>query len=454
MDTRRLQKSFTDISNYIYVNDGVLKDRVFIDIVRLIGVKMVLDRDGSSTVLTTDYLSKVSTDDIDTWSSQLLAMSVDLGVESTNNARWNIKDSSLFWAAKELSKFNFNDFPADIKGEAFQALVISNLRGDRGEYFTPEPLVSTLCKITELKPDSRVIDPACGSGGFLYGAFRNGVSPEGLYGAELSNDVGSAAQTRVQILGGNRDQVRIGDAFKVLEKDYGTFDRVLMNPPFGSRSKIEDLEILSKFQLASLKSNNKSSYHSLPPELLFLELAINLSKPNGIIGTVLPDGVLQNSSARYVRDWLLTYANVEAVISCPTVTFVPYGTGVKTSLLVLRKKSAKSVQHKSYLAISESVGYDPRGKAKYKNPDLTSELMVSSDEKTIDEDLTEISAEVIGIQKSKVAPSLSKGILVDITIDDPRWDAEFFQTQDAEMLDEMQANDYPTLDSVCDLITT
>ncbi len=451
IDTRRLQKAFTDISNHIYVNDGVLKDRVFADIVRLIGAKMLMERDESQDLLKLDFLKNLEILDQDAWAMELMEYSILHGIEVSSNAKWNIKETSLYWAAKELSIFNFRDFPADVKGEAFQALVINNLRGDRGEYFTPEPLVSTLCKISNITENTTIIDPACGSGGFLYGAYRTSASATNLFGCELSNDVGGAAQTRVQILGGHRDQVRLGDAFRSLQDWHGSFDRVLMNPPFGSRAKVENIDVLSSFELASLKNGPKMKLQSLAPEILFLELAIKLISPGGLIGTVIPDGVLQNSSSRFVRDWILNQADLVSVISCPSVTFIPYGTGVKTSLITLQKKKKGIRKNLSYVAISNSVGYDPRGKTKFLDSlvdDPTSQSLMNF---KVDEDLSEIAQEINSYGSSPTTFNPIIGSFADIGLHSPRWDAEFYQVSDSEMLKEMADQGYPLLSAICDL---
>jgi type I restriction enzyme M protein len=451
IDTRRLQKAFTDISNHIYVNDGVLKDRVFADIVRLIGAKMLMEREVGQVMLDHDFLSHLEVLNQDAWAKELMDFSIRSGIEESPNAQWNIKETSLFWAAKELSIFNFQDFPADVKGEAFQALVINNLRGDRGEYFTPEPLVSTLCKITDLNENTTIIDPACGSGGFLYGAYRSGASATNLFGCELSNDVGGAAQTRVQILGGLRSQIRLGDAFKSMEDFYGSFDRVLMNPPFGSRAKVENIEVLSVFELASLKNGPNKKLQPLAPEILFLELAMKLILPGGLIGSVIPDGVLQNSSSKFVRDWLLKHADLVSVISCPSVTFIPYGTGVKTSLITLQKKKKSVRKNLSYLAISSSVGYDPRGKAKYLETlveDPSSQALLNF---KVDEDLSAIADEINKFKVLQTNFISEVGSFANIDSNSPRWDAEFYQVSDSEMLQEMDDQGFPLLSAICDL---
>ena len=92
IDTRKLQKAFTDISNHIYVNDGVLKDRVFVDIVRLIGTKMVMERDPAHKLLDLKYLSNLQVLEYDSWAQELLSYAVSCGVEENPNAKWNIKE--------------------------------------------------------------------------------------------------------------------------------------------------------------------------------------------------------------------------------------------------------------------------------------------------------------------------------------------------------------------------
>jgi type I restriction enzyme M protein len=446
-DTREFQKALAEISNYIYVNDGVLKDRVFSDVVRLIALKLRAEDHGDPGLLDPSGLLEVPELEADRWARQLIQFGVDEGLETSDKAHWNIKESSLLWAARHLSRFSFKDFPADVKGEAFQALVVNNLRGDRGEYFTPQPLVSAISKIANLSSDSRVIDPACGSGGFLYGAYRAGVQAANLFGIELSDDVGKAAKLRVQVLGGDPGQVLIGDAFRINRESIGSFDSVLMNPPFGSRTKITDPKVLENFELPNI-NRGTSGQKALAPELLFLELAMKLLKAEGVMATVIPDGVLQNSSSRFVRDWLSRVAHLDVVISCPSVTFQPYGTGVKTSLLVMTKKSPKG-NRSTYLAVSKSVGYDARGKEKT----LVSEN--SSNEKSfeLDEDLSVISDEArLHVANQKQVLKFGKSHSHVST--ESRWDAEFFSDEERKMIEDFRSLGYLELSEVAVLSTS
>lgn len=446
-DTRDLQKALADISNYIYVNDGVFKDRAFSDVVRLIALKLSAEGDDNLGLLDPAKLQSIANFEVDRWAAELIQYGVSVGLENSTKAFWNIKESSLLWAAKRLSQFSFKDFPADVKGEAFQALVVNNLRGDRGEYFTPQPLVAAITGIVGLEPDSKVIDPACGSGGFLYGAFRSGVKPENLYGLELSDDVAKAARLRVQILGGLSEQVIAGDAFNSSRDIEGQFDFVLMNPPFGSRSKVIDKATLERFELPNI-DNRGAAPKPLAPELLFLELAIRLLKPGGRMATVIPDGVLQNSSSKFVRDWLARQASLEAIISCPSVTFQPYGTGVKTSILVMQKGEARKASS-TFLAVSQSVGYDARGNQKL----LTSGGLQEGASVSLDEDLSEIALEAKNHIAGK-SNALRFGKTQDEVTTQSRWDAEYFDDAELELTIHLKELGYLEISSVADFCTS
>ena len=139
------------------------------------------------------------------------------------------------------------------------------------------------------------------------------------------------------------------------------YDVILTNPPFGS--KINDPKILSDVRFKEISKTKLT-------EVLFLALCINLLKPYGRLGIVLPDGILTNSSLKFVRDYIKKETIVKAVVSLPQETFMPYGSGVKASLLFLEKKNPADPYHEQgpvFMAISENIGYDATGRATGKN---------------------------------------------------------------------------------------
>lgn len=126
------------------------------------------------------------------------------------------------------------------------------------------------------------------------------------------------------------------------------FDVILTNPPFGTQGKISDKSVLRNFDLGYKWNQSESGYlrsdvllNGQVPEILFIERCLQFLKPGGRMAIVLPNGDFENSSLSYLRHYIQEMADVLAVIKLPQETFIPSGTGVKTSILFLRKKMEK-----------------------------------------------------------------------------------------------------------------
>ena len=137
---------------------------------------------------------------------------------------------------------------------------------------------------------------------------------------------------------------------------------VLTNPPFGAREKRK--EILKTFNLGkTLKGKVRKSQRK---EILFIERCLELLKPGGRMGIVLPDGILNNPKDTYVRNYILKNAKVIGIVSLPTFTFVPFGSGMKTSLIFLQKLRANEKinwgEYPVFMATAEHIGYDSTGR--------------------------------------------------------------------------------------------
>ena len=147
------------------------------------------------------------------------------------------------------------------------------------------------------------------------------------------------------------------------KSDPAIFDLILTNPPFGSIMRGEVMEILGRFQLGHKKK-------SLPLEVLGLERCFQFLKPNGRLGIVLPDGLLKNKNALFVRRWIENVAEIKAIISLPIETFAPFGAAVKTSLCFFRKlgENEKPNPEKPVFMVEiASLGYDATGRANGKS---------------------------------------------------------------------------------------
>jgi len=123
----------------------------------------------------------------------------------------------------------------------------------------------------------------------------------------------------------------------------------------------------------------------------FVNRCLEFLAPKGKLAIVLPDGVLANSSMQDVRDWILRWARLKAVISLPQATFAPYGAGVKTSIVVLKKRERAlpadgqlelgqevveaDEDYEVYMARIDDIGYDARGLAT--NVDETEDIVTN-----------------------------------------------------------------------------
>jgi len=191
----------------------------------------------------------------------------------------------------------------------------------------------------------------------------------------------SIGELRAEYAG--RSRASVEDAVRArLDADLGTLDFVFTNPPFGAKIPIDDQNILRQFDLGHRWSRdderrwvrNPPLQSRVAPEILFVERCVRWVKPGtGRIAIVLPDGILGNPDAEYIRAWVLTHCQVLASVDLPVEAFLPQ-VGVQASLLFLRRKSqaemdAEALGHTQdypvFMAIAETVGHDRRGNTIY-----------------------------------------------------------------------------------------
>jgi type I restriction enzyme M protein len=157
----------------------------------------------------------------------------------------------------------------------------------------------------------------------------------------------------------------------------GGLTMILTNPPFGS--KLTNESILKDFAgRDGVTKKNGKIVRTIPQEVAFVNRCLEFLAPNGKLAIVLPDGVLANSTMQDVRDWILRWARLKAIVSLPQETFMPYGTAVKTSVVILEKReialTAESQlelgqevieadrDYEIYMARIDDIGYDSSGR--------------------------------------------------------------------------------------------
>lgn len=303
-----------------------------------------------------------------------------------------IEPEELYTVVEHLQGISLDKTDLDTKGVAFEHFMEDFFKGKSGQFFTPRNIVSFAVKMMNIKNDDFVLDPACGSGGFLLHALdeirrqadeyypQEKEQPESgehrrhwhdfaqknLFGIEINDSIARVAKMNMIIHDDGHTNVIGYDALSGIEKMTAKnpgfarkrFDFIVTNPPFGATVKRSEHPYLERFVLAQ---NGKKIRDNQKTEILFIERCIDFLKPEtGKMAIVLPDGILTNSSLQYVRDFLMERCQILAVVSLPQFAFTHFGAGVKSSLVFVRKKGEKEKlgRYKIFMAIAEHIGYD------------------------------------------------------------------------------------------------
>jgi type I restriction enzyme M protein len=306
----------------------------------------------------------------------------------SEDERFYLQDKVLRYGLEELASLSLRSAPAHVMGEAFQALMGPRLRGDKGQFFTPRSLVRAMVCVLRPPIEAKVVDPACGTGGFLVETHSlqtterpNGLQANygGLIGIDKDRDLCRLAEAMLEIAAPGRGVVlnlnsldyetlsRLSEHISPLEADF-----VLTNPPFGARIKVTEKPILEQFALGhkwrwggSRWQIERQVRDAQDPQILFIELCIRLLRPGGQMGIVLPEGVFGNSNMGYVWDFIRSQGEITALLDCPRTTFQP-STDTKTNVLFFKKTAdsthLSSRTKKVWTAVALYCGHDRRGR--------------------------------------------------------------------------------------------
>lgn len=289
-----------------------------------------------------------------------------------------LSSAAIVRATEILQHYDISASPIDIKGRAFQNVLLPAVRSGMGQYFTPKEVIDLIIRMMNPNVRELVIDPFCGSGHFLTSAIDSVRSSYGsadklfhefaftrLHGIEKSDRMVRIAMTDMRLHGDGHSNIRCTDALLPFENYPDlyreTFDLVVTNPPFGVDLPADAIHQFGPFELARGRKT------AISLEIVALERCLQLLKPGGRMAMVIPDSVLSNKNTQYVRDWLAEHAVIRSIVSLPSETFSPFGANIKTSVLVLRKLRAnEGVASRSKVFLSEisNVGYDASGRAR------------------------------------------------------------------------------------------
>lgn len=475
--SHNLSAVFNECHNYIYANEGLLKDKIFHEMVKLLVMKLHDEQNRAKGALqfgvTASEYRCILANNPSTFEKRigkLYSVIKDNYHGLFTEDSLKLRSLTLAYVVGRLQQISLSKTPGDIKGEAFQSFVYRHQRGDRGEFFTPHPIVRLAVAMIAPKPNERVIDPACGSGGFLIQALayiqktypdvdKSSYAQKNIAGIEFNPDVALSAMIRLAFEGGTGTEITCANALLENEKLNNAFDIVLTNPPFGSKGKVEDQKILKSYVLARRwnKTSNadwevtKTVLAGQSPEILFIEKCLRLLRPGGRMAIVLPDGLLQNVSNSHIRYWIRLQAKVLGVVSIPQEAFVPYGTGIKTSLLLLQKLPANTTAY--FMARVQKMGYDVKGQTVYKRDESGRLLKTLSGFPIVDDDIEEITTLFNAFREGKFDQQSEQVYTVSEEFINSRLDAEHYQPDDQKLMGHLKSVGAKPLGEIADILT-
>jgi len=443
-----LFRIFRICHNHIYANEGLSSSDSFDEFLKILFMKIIDEKDRTSNRVKFWITEDEEKEILDGRQSSFVGRVHDLFDEVKRkyntvfpdpNEKINLKDETIAFVVAQLQNFNFSSVSTDIKGQAFQSFVRPFFKGAKGEFFTPPPITHLCVEMLNPRQNEMVIDPACGSGGFLIPAMRY-VIDKSLTKKEkedpnlLARFTKEYAEDNIRGIDISKKLVRVAKMQMILEDDGHTgifqvdslgnfvdiegqaeragatkikrenFNLVFTNPPFGSKGKITNRSILRQYELGYKWKKNKETgkweresnelRNNQVPDILFIERCLQFLSLYGRMAMVLPDGDLTNSSLGYVRQWIKNKARILAVISLPQMTFVPYGAGVKASVLFLQKlpleelEKLKKKDYPIFMGIIEKIGYDIRGRDIYKRNERGEVIKDENGDPIIDEDVS------------------------------------------------------------------
>jgi len=403
--------TFKTCHNIIYVNEGLQKQPAFFEFLKIIFCKIHDERNLLEPVefFTTSKERNYKDGQASVYKriSKIFAnVKKRHGQIFDKNDEIKLAPRTVTYLVAELQKYALLSTNIDIKGKAYEEIVGANLRGDRGEFFTPRNVMKMAVAMINPKETERVLDSSCGTGGFVvtamtavidslrvkmesqYGeeegwnadvrkAFNDKISEiasENYFGIDINPDLVKA--TKMNMVMNNDGSGNIlqlnsllppqeweEDTKKKFAKALGIsandirnhkslshFDIIVTNPPFGSKIPIKDQQILEQFEIAYIwnKDENDNWFKtdrlqsSVPPEQLFIERIIQLLKEGGRTAIVLPDSILGSPGLEYIRHWLIKNTKIIASVDLHADAFQPRN-GTQCSILFLQKKTKAEI---------------------------------------------------------------------------------------------------------------
>jgi type I restriction enzyme M protein len=315
-----------------------------------------------------------------------------------------LTDETLAFCVSAMQKSYLLKSDSDVLGSAFEVMINPNMKGDKGQYFTPRHVIKMCIDILNPQQNETIYDPTCGSGGFLVGAMdhvfkfikeerddeneilenQKDYASNNVFGADYDRMIAKVAKAYMLIWGDGRSNIMIADGLndtgwshetaskltvgKGKTRQLRQFDIIATNPPFAGDISAD--EILSQYSLAYKVSRDgkRKRHNKVARDKLFIEQCLRMLKPGGRMAIVVPRGILKNYSDEPVRRHILRQAQIIGAVSLTGSMFKPF-TNTKTCVLFVRKRlnqldDLSTIEHSDpdiVFAVSLKPGKDRSG---------------------------------------------------------------------------------------------
>ena len=442
-----LKASLRRCHNYIYVNQGIQKAEAFHELQKLIFCK-VLDENEFVEQLrffvrgeerkSIAGQQRLRDERITPLFKQVKERYPYI-FEPDERIKLNLK--VLAYIVSELQRYSLLNTQTDVKGQAYEELVGANLRGDRGEFFTPRNVCDmAVHMVLSLYSNQdivslKVLDCCCGTGGFLVSVVNQlrqkvtgfeqekGGGPEdirhrvgarvkemaerNLFGMDINPFLVRTTQMNLVMHGDGSVNVFQGDSLaspgewedegarQKIKQD--SFDLVVTNPPFGGQAHVDDPHILSRYELPAL--GTKDTRQLMPAEQLFVEGALKYVKRGGYLVIVLPRSIANNPGLRFIRQWLVANTRIVASVDLPKETFAEGGGVPNPSVLIMRRFTQEEArlekvgmldEYGIFMSLPKKVGIDKRGNPVYVRTPKGLVVLDGNSRPTVDDDLPKV----------------------------------------------------------------
>ncbi len=491
---RELQKSdtllrrFEEIHNHLYANDGLSPEQALEEMTKLLFLKIDDERrKAHQFYCDDDEWSRIASTNTAPALTERLTTLFDAVKQHfpdvfDSNDRLKLSVNALAWAVRALQHISLTDSANDAKGLAFQKFLANRDKAGRGQFFTPQPVIDFCIRMIRPEAHEIVIDPACGSGGFLLSALgflrKNAPSTDtvryvadNLVGYDISAGIARLAQMQLLLETDTSVHLHCQNTLECsaesiiaahpIAQERGGFDIVVANPPFGTMGKITNRRILATFELGHKWTAHGNAFHRTSEilsgqvtEVLFVERCLSLLCEGGRMAIVLPNGHFENSSLAYVREFIKQKAQILAIVHLPQDTFIPFGTGVKTSLLFLEKSRNDATSRRDiFFGTITQIGYmgNKNATPTYKKDAHGKPLQSEDGEPILEEDYTALAEAYHAVQRGENIDLNNAYTLASEQLNG-RFDYDFYAPHNRALITHLQSKNAVRLGDIVDII--